>query len=782
MVRKEWKQLHLDGDGCLNLEVILSSFSAPITEQHVWAIVFQAMRSLMCTLNDNPEEIFLTKLPEQILITQTGDVHANTFLKPGHDRIKVRSTARCVADLALQMYDALDYNLPTEEERQLSQELGNLIDFMTSVLEEDEEGEDGEDEGIDEDVEELDVLLVNKVLQQCRHHLAVEQEAEEHYRGVCRAMVLEAMELSSFMSRVTSSNPADKQLQNELREIDMADWASLWTSVMHQLRTGVRLKKVEYSRTPNEYAMSPYEMIMDDIRAKRYKLNHVELKEKLKKDAREVILDFIRSRPPLRPAFARQLPPLRKESTPGELLMQDLRGSKARQSLRRTQHPKIVNSKTVEEREDLKEVKEEKAEKKVIDLDESLLKDMLDFEDNSSNTSTDDIITPDPSPNGKSPSLLRKSANLDVATTPTVVDGRMNASVGDVFTPAMVIDDVTPTVRSSNRLNVPRNSEYRSASTGRKPKMTLSNLSDSKTLENGSTPILSPLATSSKDNSQYFSSTVRGSRDWEFVNSLHSLDLTILELAHIRSQITKAELEDKIMGREKLKDLEKGRVCFVCEKTRFGVFNWASYCTICNKYVCSKCTTRIKLPSDQLKDIPVSILTNQLLAIDQTDADASLIRRMSNQLGITPATPQPQEAGRKPRLSPSPSPGGAALVRQQTSPDLKSSTPVARPALSRSNWNRSSMRNHPIQRGAVLNQNPKTTLTTGSPRPKLVRSKTMGRSELEVVKSLKLNQPGVMHPVCTNCRDLLSCIVRTKLETEKLCKIKTKLASFREEF
>ena len=28
-----------------------------------------------------------------------------------------------------------------------------------------------------------------------------------------RAMVLEAMELSSFMSRVTSSNPADKQLQ-----------------------------------------------------------------------------------------------------------------------------------------------------------------------------------------------------------------------------------------------------------------------------------------------------------------------------------------------------------------------------------------------------------------------------------------------------------------------------------------------------------------------------------------------------------------------------------------
>ena len=35
--------------------------------------------------------------------------------------------------------------------------------LWSSTVKEDEEGEDGEDEGIDEDVEELDVLLVNKV-------------------------------------------------------------------------------------------------------------------------------------------------------------------------------------------------------------------------------------------------------------------------------------------------------------------------------------------------------------------------------------------------------------------------------------------------------------------------------------------------------------------------------------------------------------------------------------------------------------------------------------------
>ena len=46
-------------------------------------------------------------------------------------------------------------------------------------------------------------------------------------------------------------------------------------------------------------------MLMDDIRSKRYKLRQVmidgAIPPKVKKDAHDVILDFIRSRPPLRP-------------------------------------------------------------------------------------------------------------------------------------------------------------------------------------------------------------------------------------------------------------------------------------------------------------------------------------------------------------------------------------------------------------------------------------------------------------------------------------------------
>ena len=74
--------------------------------------------------------------------------------------------------------------------------------------------------------------------------------------------------------------------------------------VIHELRHGVKLKKVDYSRTPIEYELTPYEILMDDIRSRRYKLNKVmvdgDIPHRIKKDAHAIILEFIRSRPPLR--------------------------------------------------------------------------------------------------------------------------------------------------------------------------------------------------------------------------------------------------------------------------------------------------------------------------------------------------------------------------------------------------------------------------------------------------------------------------------------------------
>ena len=102
-------------------------------------------------------------------------------------------------------------------------------------------------------------------------------------------------------------------------------------NVIRQLREGrTRLKPIESrldSQIPLEFELTPFELLLEDIREKRYKLNPVlQMNPKLNKDAHELILDFIRSRPALVPVSQRQLksPPLKRETT-YEKLMQSIR-------------------------------------------------------------------------------------------------------------------------------------------------------------------------------------------------------------------------------------------------------------------------------------------------------------------------------------------------------------------------------------------------------------------------------------------------------------------------
>ncbi|KTG47386.1 hypothetical protein cypCar_00038721 [Cyprinus carpio] len=77
---------------------------------------------------------------------------------------------------------------------------------------------------------------------------------------------------------------------------------------MKELRQGVKLKKVEeqpFNSMPTEFSLTPFEMLMQDIRSCKYKLRKVVVDGNIpmcvKRNAHELILDFIRSRPPLKP-------------------------------------------------------------------------------------------------------------------------------------------------------------------------------------------------------------------------------------------------------------------------------------------------------------------------------------------------------------------------------------------------------------------------------------------------------------------------------------------------
>ncbi|ROT83971.1 putative spire, partial [Penaeus vannamei] len=200
-----------------------------------------------------------------------------------------------------------------------------------------------DDEGIERDSgdseDELDRaanFTMADALQVCESRLTssgMEVTVCEHYRAVVRALVAEALDLVSFLQKVALGNkfaphPSDLlSSERDLQELQREDWARLWIQVMRQLREGVKLKKVEYSYAPIEYALTPYEMLMEDI---RYTLNKVmvngDIPPRVKKDAHTIILDFIRSRPPLRKASERKLlPPPRKISSPMELLMESIR-------------------------------------------------------------------------------------------------------------------------------------------------------------------------------------------------------------------------------------------------------------------------------------------------------------------------------------------------------------------------------------------------------------------------------------------------------------------------
>lgn len=85
------------------------------------------------------------------------------------------------------------------------------------------------------------------------------------------------------------------------------------------------------------------------------------------------------------------------------------------------------------------------------------------------------------------------------------------------------------------------------------------------------------------------------SQQWHEAMSLDDrLSLTLEEIVHIRSVLTKAELEAlPVEGRVK-EDVERRKVCFLCLKTRFGIFGpWGQRCRLCKRTVCQRCYTKV---------------------------------------------------------------------------------------------------------------------------------------------------------------------------------------------
>ena len=630
---------------------VLQSFSAPISEEHGWAIIHQACAALTQLHSRHTAPLLLVEAPAQLLLTDDGSVHPDSFTRPARTRRRMSSLAQAVAELGVVVYTALDFSLAEEESRALSSGLEHLIDMMTSADTEHDSSQDMEDEGIGEEERGREVVVA--VVELCRHHLAVPAEAGAHYRGVVRALVAEAKELSHFMSRLASLD------QDQCVELDRDEWGVIWTDVMTQLRQGVKLKKVDYSKTPVEFSLTPYEMLMDDIRGKKYQLSPVKLPLEVQRDAREVILDFIRSRPPLKSVNKRKVVKRKVELTPQEELMNEIRREDAKFKLKKT--TTIERSASGTDSIQLGKVVSKSSSnsnlKKVIDLDQSFAENILNFDDCGEQNEDEYVVQE---------STLKVNIflenNPDIKTTNSI---QMSTSINTANTNTLAASK--PTVTLSEAVPEP------STPGGAKSKYA----------------------------------------DW--IKNLHTLDLTLAEVGHIRYVLTMAELEEMELEHKMKTKMLEGRVCWVCRAafSWWSVFSWGVACRVCSRQVCGECAGKITLPSDKLQDILVCSLAAQLSrdtrppSPDSSSGSLSLFSR-----------------GRE---------------RHSFRATARSSAPVSGP---------------------------------GPDRPRLARARSMDKSMVASLQAMKVSgpraKPGIQHSVCRDCKDMLTSIVRAQRMAAKL--------------
>ena len=73
----------LDSKQCLTLKQVVGSFSAPITEEHAWSVVYEMTKTLDLCL-DNPgiyHKLYLANRLEHVYIHEEGLVNDQTFIQ-----------------------------------------------------------------------------------------------------------------------------------------------------------------------------------------------------------------------------------------------------------------------------------------------------------------------------------------------------------------------------------------------------------------------------------------------------------------------------------------------------------------------------------------------------------------------------------------------------------------------------------------------------------------------------------------------------------------------------
>jgi len=134
----------------------------------------------------------------------------------------------------------------------------------------------------------------------------------------------------------------------------------------------------------------------------------------------------------------------------------------------------------------------------------------------------------------------------------------------------------------------------------------------------------------------------------EWQRALQTLNLSLDEVAHIRSVLTKAELEELPLEGSVKDNVCRGKVCFLCMKTRFGIFSRGQKCEMCKQIVCAKCHTKMNIPLEHFNHTPVYALSPLQDGNDKNAANLNGQRTPVFKLGVPKLPGATNSAGSAP--------------------------------------------------------------------------------------------------------------------------------------
>ncbi|NXB59995.1 SPIR1 protein, partial [Struthidea cinerea] len=257
----------------VSLAELLRCFEHPVSEEQAWAICFQCCRKIeqlaqgLCP----PLHSVFIKGSGSIFIHADGTASFKVYHKSGKsiDAGSIQqSEDKLLEYLGMVIYEALDWGIDSQVERELSDPLEKLLCLMLKL----------DDEAMKPPVTLQDVIKV------CEEHLSRPSEATSHYEMTCRSLFTEYMELQKLVTIIQTSKEVCLGLPISCyspTDLALAGFskASLWPDVICELQTGVRLRKAaERPRrcvSPKERIRSPHELLLDDIQHKRYTLRKV---------------------------------------------------------------------------------------------------------------------------------------------------------------------------------------------------------------------------------------------------------------------------------------------------------------------------------------------------------------------------------------------------------------------------------------------------------------------------------------------------------------------------